>query len=313
MQTEKKNPKTRGLKLISFLMALLLWFYVVNLGELDARQTIREVELTYYNLAEGLIVDGPASVEIKMWGSFGEPGEIIAYVDLDGLGPGDYKIQVNLSPVQGAMFTTVEPNRVEVELRELRQDYTVISYEIRQNPPPGYELVEVILEPQQCIVQGEQALVEQVASVVAPLNLSNIQNVVAFRVKLEARDGAGRLIEQGIRILPEDITVYAALERKRGVKAVAVTSNLTGELEAGFQIKEVVLDPMEVILLGDEARLQPLETITLQALDLSSETETFSRRMGLQLPEGVNAYPAEVLVVVTIERVSEEETEEDVP
>lgn len=58
MATPPVKPRNTGLKIISVVLAILLWLYVMNQGQLSTRQSVLEVDLDYIHLAEGLTVEG---------------------------------------------------------------------------------------------------------------------------------------------------------------------------------------------------------------------------------------------------------------
>jgi hypothetical protein len=115
-QAPNQNRKKTGFKIISVILSLLLWFYVVNEGSYGAGQNILSVDLIYENVPEGIQVEGPRQVQVKLWGVFQENQDIKPYVDLEGKKPGVYTLPVRLGAVIGALFTSVEPKNVNVTL-----------------------------------------------------------------------------------------------------------------------------------------------------------------------------------------------------
>lgn len=69
-QAPNQNRKKTGFKIISVILSLLLWFYVVNEGSYGAGQNILSVDLIYENVPEGIQVEGPRQVQVKLWGFF---------------------------------------------------------------------------------------------------------------------------------------------------------------------------------------------------------------------------------------------------
>ncbi|NLB89318.1 MAG: hypothetical protein GX790_08880, partial [Syntrophomonadaceae bacterium] len=214
--------RTTGLKIISVIMAVLLWFYVINQGDLTPRQNIVTTNLRYINLEEGLSIVIPETVEVKLWGLYQEPEEIIAYVDVNNLDIGTYQLPVIVEPVKGALFTTVQPDEVEVTIKAESEKYIPIFHVITRNPRVGYELLDVMKNPENCLIKGEESLVNKVSKVICEVDLEDITGIESVTVPLKAVDSLGHPITKGIRLVPEKINLYVVVNQAMVTKQVPV-------------------------------------------------------------------------------------------
>lgn len=306
----RKRNTTMGLKVISVILSVLLWFYVVNQGELTARQNSIEVELQYLNLSEGLNIEAPEKVAVKLWGRFQETGDVLAYIDLSGLEEGNYELPVNVEPVKGAMFTSVEPDKVEVHLQEVKEHTVKIQYEITQVPASGYELLDVNILPENCVIKGEEAIIKQVETVVCPINLSSVRGISSSRVELLARDASGNLLSDGLKIIPDTVKVYTVVTEKKSGKKVKVVPRISNYPGEEYQLVEINVQPDTVNILGNELKVQAIEEINTVEIDLAQQKESFSREIDLDIPAEMEAYPSRVTLNVSIEAIEEKEVEE---
>ena len=103
-QAPNQNRKKTGFKIISVILSLLLWFYVVNEGSYGAGQNILSVDLIYENVPEGIQVEGPRQVQVKLWGVFQENQDIKPYVDLEGKKPGVYTLRSGWGQLLGIIY-----------------------------------------------------------------------------------------------------------------------------------------------------------------------------------------------------------------
>ncbi|MBC7076400.1 MAG: hypothetical protein H5T98_10125 [Syntrophomonadaceae bacterium] len=307
---KKAAPRTIGLKLVSIAMAVLLWLYVVNQGKLTARGNVAETELEYRHLAEGLSVEGPDTVSVKLWGVFQETGDIIAWVDLSGLTEGTYQLPVNVKPVKGAMFTSVKPNKVEVMLEKTKEYMFPVKCEISRNPSEGYELLDIVTTPDRCTITGERSAVERVAAVVCPVDLGDIRDTSSFTAKLLARDANGSLISENIKIIPDTAVVYAAVVPEKEFKKVPVIPATRGDPEEGYSLVQVSVYPETVSILGNSIRLASVEQLSTEEIDITAKKYPFSLEVNVVQPEGLKVYPSRVVVDVDIRQTSENEVEQ---
>lgn len=310
MRDSESRKKSVGLKALSLLMACMLWFYVVNQGGLASGKNIVEAELQYYNTPAGLTVIGPQTVSVRLWGVFRETGEIIAYVDLAGMEKGKHKLPVKVQPVKGAMLTTVQPDKVEIELEELGEHIMPIKVEVKQNPPAGFELREVNLSPDKCMVTGDPAVVNRIAVIAAPLSLGDSRGIGAYTVVLEARDNQGNLISQGISLLPEKVKAYVVVENMKEQKNIPIKSQIKGKPAEGYRIGEISVDPAVISLMGEKITIDTITEVLTREIDLSEKKESFSQVVDIIIPEGVTALPLQVNVKITIEKVNDKVIQE---
>ncbi len=294
-----KRKKT-GLRIASVIMSLLLWFYVINQGNVASSGNVIEVDLQYHNTPADLNVTGPQKVAVKRWGSFHGAADITAYVDLSGLGKGVYQLPVKLDTVAGAMFTTVQPTKVEVTLEELGEKVLSIKHEVKQNPPTGYQLSQALLSPDRCLIKGDAEAIAKVTVVVAPIDLGNIKDIATVKSTLQARDVNGKTVTEGIQIVPATINVNVVLEKKQLSKKVNLKPQFTGVLADGFSMGAVTSDPLQVSILGDQSLVEAINEIATKPIDVSGKSEDFTQVIDLVQPDGIVVVPTKVTIQVKI-------------
>lgn len=300
MVDKQQRTKKIWLRIASVIMSLLLWFYVINQGDVASGSKMTEVALQYYNVPADLNVSGPEKVSIKVWGSSQGSGDIVAYVDLNGYGKGVYEVPVKLDRVQGAMLTSVQPNKVEVRLEELSERVIQIKHEVKQNTQTGYQLSQALLSPDRCLIKGDAEAIAKVAAVVAPIDLGNVIDIAMLKPNLQARDANGNTITEGIQIVPTSINVYVVVEKKQLSKKVNVMPQFNGTIAEGFTMGEVKTDPAQVTILGDQIQVEGLNEVITRPINIDGKEEGFTQTVELIQPEGVSIVPGRVTVQVVI-------------
>lgn len=308
-QNRNSNRKKNGLKIISVILALLLWFYVVNEGSYGTGQNTVKVDLIYENIPEGMQAGGPEQVEVRLWGVFQETREIKPYIDLEGKEAGVYDLPVKLHPVMGVMFTSVEPRTVSVTLKEMQETIVPVSYNISGKPPAGYQLMEVITEPERCLITGDQETTGQVTSVVCQVDLSNARSISTFELQVSARDNNGQPVNGGLQIVPSAVKVIAVVEQVKGYKEVPLKAISEGEPAAGYRLKEIRLDPAAVQVVGSNLAVEALKEINTPLINIDEADQSFTVQIELEAPEGLKLYPAQVLAEIELEEILAEEEE----
>lgn len=309
MKSQDARNKSLGLKIICLLMAIMLWFYVVNQGGLATGKNMVQADLNYYNVPTGLTVVGPQTVSVKLWGALGDAGNIVAYADLAGMSKGLHNVEVKVKPLKGAMFATVQPDKVKIELKEMGERILPVKYEVKQKPVTGFELREIMISPEKCMVRGEQAEVNRVATLLVPLNLTDSKGIETFQATIQAKDSQGNLITDGINLIPKTVKVYVVVEKPKELKTVAVKSQLKGKVAEGFKLGEISIDPAEVSVLGDKMKMTSMVEILSKEIDITDKQESFTQTVDLQVPEGVTVSPVQVNIKVEIDVISDKEVQ----
>lgn len=297
---DKTTVNKNWLRLASLFMALLLWFYVINQGDVTSAAKKTEVALQFYNVPAGLDVNGPEQVSVRIWGATESNSNIIAYVDLAGYDKGVYQVPVKLSGVKGALFTSVQPKQVEVTLEELSERVLQIKHEVDKNPQNGYNLTQVLLSPDRCLIRGDAEAIARVAAVVAPVDLSNVIDIAMLKPELRALDVNGKVITSGVEIVPSSINVYVVVEKKQLSKKVNVVPQYTGVIAEGFIAGDTIIDPAQVNILGDQGKVESINEIMTIPIDLTGRTGDFTQTVDLVQPEGVSVVPTRVNVQVKL-------------
>jgi YbbR domain-containing protein len=302
MNPQLKQKKT-GLKIISIIMAVLLWAYVVNQGSAASGQNLVQVSLDYRNIPEGLTVKGPDQVNVKLWGILEKSATVKAYVDLSGYEPGTWEVGVQVEPGSGAIFASAQPRVVQVTLTGQEERVIPVSHEVIKNPPQGYELLDVSVSPDKCLVRGEQALISKIERIVGEVDLSQTTDITAHTVNLQARDVNGKVLSGSYELLPRQATVHAVVAPKRAAREISVTVITDGAAAPGYQVTNVSAHPAMIKVMGNSNVVETIGDIKTEVLDFTGKSQSFQQEVSLQVPQGVQAFPARVMVNVTIGEV----------
>lgn len=293
------ETKTWHLKLISVIMAVLLWLFITNENVIIRQQAIPGVRLQAINISSGLTATYPEEVRVSIVGTPRSAREINAYLDLNGKEPGVYTVPVQVQPMPGTRVSSITPAEVRVEITEIQEYIFPVAHRVNQEPPAGFRVAGVDITPAKCVVRGEQTKINQVASLVTFLDLSSQQDTAALRTKVTALDRKGNPVE-GIEILPSQVQTYVVIEKSQTYTVVAVKPTVTGNPPEGFTVGEIVADPSEVTLIGSEQALAGIESVNTKPIDLTGHNRSFRQEIELTPREGTRVFPDKVTVMIDI-------------
>lgn len=296
------KTKTWHLKLISVMMALLLWLFITNESVIIKQQAISGVSLNAINIGPGLVAAYPEEVRVSIVGTPRNAREINAYVDLKGKDSGVYDVPVRVRPIPGTRVSAITPAEVRVEITEIQEFVFPVSHRIRQSPPAGYKVAGVVVTPAKCVVRGGQDEVNRVSSLTTFLDLGSLQDTAALRTKVTALDRDGVPIE-GVQILPPQVQTYVVIEKSQAFSKVVVNPSLTGTPPEGYKVGKVVVEPLEVTLIGSDQALAEVKSVTTKPIDLTGQDKSFQQEIELAPISGMSVFPARVTVMIEISSI----------
>ena len=301
------------LKILSVILAVVLWFGVMSSQNPEQARTVYDVEIVPERLDPGLAVRSlePHVVDVTLSG----PEEFLedlsvrdarATVDLSGAGPGETTRPVTVIPARGRLrVLRVSPQYVTVRIEPRLEKTVPVELQVNGEPAPDYVIENPTVSAEQVTVSGARSLVERVTRVVAAVAVSGIQSTIAHSVTLVPVDSSGRPVEsdyaQALVIEPATVQVTVPVVFMPR-KTVPVQARLQGQPAAGFEIGNIAIEPAEVTVRArDEKTLAGLEFLQTEPVDITGLDRNTTREVALALPEGVVTADGRRTVRVTIE------------
>jgi YbbR domain-containing protein len=231
-------------------------------------------------------------------------GDLDAWVDLGGLGPGEHSlsVQAQIGRPQ-ASLVDLSPAFLRVTLEQASQRQVPILARIEAEPPAGYFRDEPTFDVplNQVLVSGPLSRVEQVASAEVVLDLADSRNPYQATLTLVPVDTAGQPVT-GVTLDPAAVTVSVSIQRRDDVREVAVRPNLTGRLPDGYVLNALGYTPQTVLVSGSPAQLAALpDTLSTAPINLAEITATLETDVPVLLPAGDVLLITGQTVTVTIE------------
>lgn len=318
-----------GWKLLSLIIAIGLWFMVIN--------TENPVETRSYTAAiqlqneEALTERGYVVVNDEELSSTRVTvrlrGQRLA---LDALSQSSTRVQavVDLSDViysysgepVSVPVDIVIPSVVNSSFEILSKSVQTVSVDIQPYVNKDFdvkavvntadetakELANAVASPGSVTVYGARSIVESVAEVRAYVSPETVEDGMVMTAVPVAYNADG-IVVGDVTFGTEELSVMITLDE---VKSVRVNLSLTGEVADGYEITDYYTNPETMEVAGDAAALSRLTAINLPDIDVTgleanSGYEFFA---GDYLPDGLRALDGGRITATVI--VEEEETKE---
>jgi YbbR domain-containing protein len=281
----------KGLKLLSLLLAVALWFAV---GVEEPTETTLSVALELVNPPQGMMITSeiPSSLQVRVIG----PGSAIRKltqsrlaqtIDLAGYKRGRHSIPLGTKTFnfpRGVQVTRVQPNPLNLTLAPTTVRTLQIQPVLEGKPPEGYEIVGVKARPSEVTVKGPYAEIADLKFLsTIPLDVSQLTGPVTLAGDLDLKTLHLTLQDLGPILVDVNVAPKIATRTISGVPVAA-------------QPQKARLNPSKVAL---TLRGPMLELRNLKPADLKAAVDTANLSPGRhRLNVVVNLPPSFTLVSV---------------
>jgi YbbR domain-containing protein len=259
------------LKVLSVLVAILVWFYLVSDRGTEVVRTAT-VPLEYLNVPSDMsVTSGVRDVDIQVSGTrkaaLSLADSVASQVDLKGLGPGSYRRPVQAILSSGLRLVEVSPPFVDFDLTRLVSRVLPVKVLVPEDLPPEYRLEEEKVEPGGVSVKGPEQMMASLDNVwVAP---SPEQLLQEKELSLPIIPFPGSDQRSPLMIEPAVANLTFRLIKGFPRKIVPVRVELKGEPSHDFQVEAVVVDPPELTIQGPFESIERIDQVILAPIDVT--------------------------------------------
>lgn len=288
----KKLLNNIGLKLISVILAVVIWFFVVIMSNPKDSVTFTgiPVNLTHTELLEDkfyevlnntdrvrVTVEAPRNVINQLRAS-----DIVAEADVSRLTEVN-TIAVSCSVMNdsiGIISITSSPDVVQLSVEEIAQKWVNVRRSTSGEVAEGYIVANSTSDQTRIEISGPQSVVDQISYVGLDMDVTGATDTVSGNVDIRFYDVEDNLVD-GTDIIKNADTMHMEV-RVLATKEVPVEATLTGEPAEGYLATGAVeCDPSTVVLAGTPAALADISKVTL-IMDITGESSDTEKVINLK-------------------------------
>ncbi len=291
-----KKIKTENLtyKLGAVILALLLWFYVYQ-SQNPVKEQVFNVLIQPMQLSQGLVmVEDNYMVQIRVQGQRRvleklQPKEISAYLNLANLEEGEHNLKVYVTLPESLQQVSINPSHLDVRLEALKSKKLPVNIVIdKPLTAADYLMLTPRLEPEEIIVFGPPAHLDEIASAFISLDLANITESVSVSLPIQLKNNGGAIINRSFDMEPSFINVFIPVVAKKPERILPINVPILGTPAPGYQISRIVLEPAQIKAYGDMQLLLDLRALETVPVDITNAKGDFTKKADLILPAGVS-------------------------
>lgn len=283
-------------KILTLVIAIFLWSYVMSETDPDQTQEYRNVTVNYTNTAaldrQGLVIMEPEEVKIDVrvsgkrsdFSQFNS-SKIYAQVDLSGYNEGQVKIPITvglLDQSSGIRVVNHEPKEVLFTFDRIVSREIPVTIDYQGSLPESYVRGEAVSRPQSILVSGPRTWINEVDRAQGVIDLTDRTENSTVSTPIKILNDSGEEV-RGLEKEPGFVDVTLPIYRTVELPVDLVTIN---ELPDNYAITDIEINPERVAVKGDNGISQLTELRTVE-IDINSMLDKDSIQVELDLPEGV--------------------------
>lgn len=312
-------------RILSLLLAMTLWLFVINTQNPTQPQTIKNISVTIKGLdaleAQGYVLKNEEEIKNQMFSvtirgprleidKVYNENAITATLNLN-----QYLSDLTQDSVQCIANYTVDIilDGHSITVTEKKAQYTSIvlereasmttsiSYKIAEGTTKDYELLaDPVLNPTTIEIKGARSAISEVATAVVNIDGSAFsEESLVQRLPVTIYNSKGEEIT-GLVTSPQTVEVRLLIGK---FKRVPLKVRVIGKAQEGYVYKGTQCEPQVLTIVGKAEVVDKINEITLESIDISQFVETSTVSAKLNLPDGITTSSAKAVnVTVQIDK-----------
>ncbi|MGN0437859.1 MAG: YbbR-like domain-containing protein [Lachnospiraceae bacterium] len=309
------------LKVVSLVIAILIWIVVANVDDYKTTKQITGIEIEFvngnaiternkvYEVPEGTTIDivikGPRST-------------------VEGLTRDDFKAVADLSKMSitnavlvdvSAVSSRVDKeisiaysnNAVNVEVEDKVEKQLPITVKIKSSVAEGYAISNKSATPNLITVKGAESIVNTISEVYVEVDVSKANRDIVAYGEPVFLDYAGEVIDA--TRFEYDVTTAEVTVQVKKTKELAVKVKTQGEVKSGYAISSIDYQPTSVVVVGEPEDLARVDEIVIGDIKVSGCDQDLETSVNIAdyLPSGIVIADEteEIMIKVIIEEIKE--------
>lgn len=300
--------KDLTVKILSTLLAIILWFQVTNDEMSGQRRVFEGVPVEVQNLDPSLAIsEGEGAPTVRLTVQGGQSAlnrlaskDILAAVSLRGASAGTSQYRVEISLPKGLSLVEVTPPFVTLRLEPKTSREVSVRVQASGEPGEDFQNGTPLLSQHKVTVEGAKSKVESVSYVFGWADIKGAVQDVRRTVDLIPIGPQGKEVG-GLDIRPGTIEVKVPIMVLPPGKTIPVNPRVVGLPALGYKVKSVAVEPIQVKVRGPTDRVAAVKGVETAVIDLKGSAVSLRQEVDLIPPSGAFLLqPAKAVVSIEI-------------
>ena len=333
MNKSNKFTMDIGWKLLSLVIAIGLWFMVINTeNPLETRSYTASIQLQneeslfergYVVVNEDEITSTRITVRLRgqrlALDTLSQSStKVQAVVDLDNViysyngEPVSVPVKIVIPSVVNDSFEILSKSiqTVSVDIQPyINKDFEVKAV-VNNSDTEAVQLADASVSPGTVTVYGAKSVVNSISEVRAEVNPEKLEDGMVLTAKPVAYDAEGSVVDK-VTFSSTELSVKVEMD---DMKSVRVAVDITGRTAEGYEVTGIYVSPDTIEVAGDPDDLAGINILRLPDIDVGGIDSNIIREFSLKdyLPDGLRVIGADGSERITVTVSVEEEETKDI-
>ena len=333
MNRSNKFTMDIGWKLLSLVIAIGLWFMVINTeNPLETRSYTANIQLQneeslfergYVVVNEDEITSTRVTVRLRgqrlALDTLSQSStKVQAVVDLDNViysyngEPVSVPVKIVIPSVVNDSFEILSKSiqTVTVDIQPyINKDFEVKAV-VNNTDSDTVQLANAVASPGTVTVYGAKSVVNSIAEVRAEVNPEILEDGMVITTAPVAYDAEGNVVDK-VTFSSNELSVKIGMDE---MKSVRVAVDITGRAAEGYEVTGIYVSPDTVDVAGKASDLAGVSIIRLPDIDVTGIDSNIIKEFSVEdyLPEGLRVIGADGSDKITVTVSVEEETTKEI-
>ncbi|OOB77280.1 MAG: hypothetical protein BEN19_02230 [Epulopiscium sp. Nuni2H_MBin003] len=295
-------------KLLSFVIAILVWIMVINIQNPVTTTDINNIKVDIIGLeqieqSDQVVKDMDKiynlSVDIKIKGqrltleNIGAKDIASAYINLT-----PYVLDVahntditeHLIPIEVSLDSdnivvdNYNPKSIYVSFEAKTTRVFPVKYTMSGSVDSEYRSIEPVIRTVAVELSGAKSTIENIAEILVDINVDNIvKDIFVYDLPLLVYDKDGNLVSD-VEKSTNNIQVILPMGAQ---KTVPLQARFSGTLPSGYVQTNTIITPSEITIIGNAESINEIDEIQLDYISVANLIENTTRQVDFILPDGI--------------------------
>lgn len=333
MNRSNKFTMDIGWKLLSLVIAIGLWFMVINTeNPLETRSYTANIQLQneealfergYVVVNEDEITSTRVTVRLRgqrlALDTLSQSStKVQAVVDLDNViysyngEPVSVPVKIVIPSVVNDSFEILSKSiqTVTIDIQPyINKDFEVKAV-VNNTDSDTVQLANAVASPGTVTVYGAKSVVNSIAEVRAEVNPEILEDGMVITTAPVAYDAEGNVVDK-VTFSSNELSVKIGMDE---MKSVRVAVDITGRAAEGYEVTGIYVSPDTVDVAGKASDLSGVSIIRLPDIDVTGIDSNIIKEFSVEdyLPEGLRVIGADGSDKITVTVSVEEETTKEI-
>lgn len=283
-------------KLTSLIIGILMWSYITAGVNPTQSATLSDIPIRIINqdvLEEKELKITQMEFEqtsLRILGKRNDLGSldrnyVMATIDAGTLTEGTQAVPIRYTVPANVVINETANARMQVHVEKVITKSRNVSIKESGTLADNYVLRGLAATPQTIEVTGPRSFVERVANVHVVINLNGLTADTSANLQVHPVDENDNPVE-GVELSLSSVNVSATISKQKEVPVQLQLGMPKGQ-EPKVRVRQSVVTPNTVLVMGKTADIDKLNNIPTQPLDLSKVTKNGLFPVTLHYPEGI--------------------------